>query len=103
MKKKTDRAERRPGRKYLGVDLEDSVYDQLDAIAKADRRPLASLVRVILDQWLVKWNAEQKAIHTNPDDTYVTGRAVIPQPELRGVFGDLVKKKENHTIADQKK
>ena len=82
---------RRPGTKYVGVDLDNAVYDQLNTNAQTDRRPLASLIRVILDQWLTVWNAEQVARAADPDDTYVTGRAIMSHPELRGVFGPTKK------------
>jgi hypothetical protein len=83
-KKRTDRSVRRPGKKYVGVDLDEAVYEQLDQIAKADRRPLASMIRLILDQYLSVYNS---------------GETLMP---MRRVIGQLPMKRdsEDHMRAD---
>jgi predicted DNA-binding ribbon-helix-helix protein len=92
MENKPIRATRRPGKKYVGIDLEDAVYDQLNTIAQTDRRPLTSLIRVILDQWLARWNDEQAKRSADVDETYAMGQSVIGAPAIRGVFSGPVTK-----------
>jgi hypothetical protein len=86
-KKRTDRSVRRPGKKYVGVDLDEAVYEQLDRIAKADRRPLASMIRMILDQYLLVYNS--------PETLMPMRRSIGQLPTKR----DL----EDHTRADLRK
>lgn len=85
MEAETKRASRRPGKKYVGVDLDDAMHDQLNAIAQADQRPLASLIRMILDQYLRVYNS---------------GETLMPTHKI---IGQLPMKKDfDHTIADLK-
>lgn len=85
-KKTTNRSVRRPGTRYVGLDLKDSVYDELSEIAQKDQRPLASLIRVILDQYLRVYNSDE---------------TLMP---MHKIMGPLPMKRdfEDHTIADLK-
>jgi hypothetical protein len=59
-KRTTNRSVRRPGTHYVGLDLKDSVYDRLSGIAEKEQRKVASLIRVILSQYLRAYDVDPK-------------------------------------------
>lgn len=50
----------RPGKQFVGVDMDAADVGRLREIAAADRRNLSSLLRVIVRDWLV-WYDDRAA------------------------------------------
>ena len=71
MKDEHERAVRRPGTRYVGLDLNIATFERLKVIAEADKRKLTSLLRVIIEQWLAE--------HDKNGGT-------VPDSENKGVF-----------------
>jgi len=54
---KNEKGERpgRPKRKYIGVDLDAKVFDEIDELAEIDHRTFSGMLRVIIDLGLVTY------------------------------------------------
>jgi predicted DNA-binding ribbon-helix-helix protein len=91
-KKRTDRSVRRPGTHYVGLDLKDSVYDELSKIAEADHRSLSNLIRMILDQYLSVYKSSE---------TVMSVQKMMGQLPMKKDFENSVNiGDKDHTVGD---
>lgn len=90
-KKSTNRSVRRPGTHYFGLDLKDSVYEELSKIAEADHRTLANLIRMILDQYLSVYHSSETLMSVQK----MMGQLPMAKDFENSVIGD-----RDHTVGD---